>query len=65
VKDISAVLLQKQRDIERVRHEIEALRYVVPLLMDEPVLPVSEKEGAVAAVNRDRNRWPIELREMH
>jgi len=36
VKDAYAVLCQKERDLERVRKEIDSLLAVIPLL-DEPV----------------------------
>lgn len=35
MKDLNAVLRQKEEDLERVRKEILALRTVIPLLMDE------------------------------
>jgi hypothetical protein len=34
MKDLHQVLSQKQRDIERVRREIDALLFVIPLLTD-------------------------------
>jgi len=34
MKDLSQVLSQKERDIERVRREIEALQFVIPLLAE-------------------------------
>ena len=35
MKDLSQVLSQKERDIERVRREIEALQFVIPLLAED------------------------------
>ena len=35
MKDPSQVLSQKERDIERVRREIKALRFVIPLLAED------------------------------
>ena len=34
MKDLHQVLSQKQRDIERVRREIDALLFVIPLLVE-------------------------------
>jgi hypothetical protein len=35
MKDLSQVLKQKKMDLERVRKEIEALQFVIPLLADD------------------------------
>jgi hypothetical protein len=35
MNDLHQVLSQKQRDIERVRREIDALRFVIPLLAED------------------------------
>jgi hypothetical protein len=35
MKDPYQVLSQKERDIERVRKEIQALRFVIPLLAED------------------------------
>jgi len=35
MKDVYQVLSQKEGDIERVRKEIEALHFVIPLLAEE------------------------------
>jgi len=35
MKDLSQVLSQKEMDIERVRKEIKALRFVIPLLAED------------------------------
>ena len=35
MKDLHQVLSQKQRDIERVRREIDALLFVIPLLAED------------------------------
>lgn len=58
MKDLSEVLSQKERDIERVRREIEALQFVIPLLAEDadwienglaPPLSVSQFRGAGTA----------------
>ena len=35
MKDLYQVLSQKERDIERVRREIDALHFVIPLLAED------------------------------
>ena len=35
MKDLSQVLSQKEMDIERVRKEIKALHFVIPLLAED------------------------------
>ena len=35
MRDVHAVLFQKEHDLERVRKEVAALRTVIPLLDDE------------------------------
>jgi len=61
VKDIYAVLLQKEKDVERVRHEIESLRYVATILSDEMAV---EPERAQAAAVGTRNKWPLDMRDI-
>jgi hypothetical protein len=63
MKDISDVLLQKEQDLLRVRQEIEALRLVITLLLDE-------KPGRIAAGDPTPlpvrgNRWPLEIHGSH
>ena len=62
MKDIYAVLLQKERDVERVRHEIESLRYVATILTDE--MMALEPERAQAAAAGTRNKWPLDMRDI-
>ena len=56
VKDLYAVLVQKQDDIRRVRREIEALRFVIPLLADDPAPPLEPPRSAALT-----NKWPLEI----
>jgi hypothetical protein len=35
MKDVHAVLFQKQQEVERVRHEVQALLVVIPLLAND------------------------------
>ncbi|HVO80273.1 MAG TPA: hypothetical protein VMT28_06060 [Terriglobales bacterium] len=62
MKDLCVVLQQKERDILRVRLEIEALRAVIPLLSDEPGQSLA-KGGASPADPPQKNKWPLEVRE--
>jgi hypothetical protein len=39
MKDLHQVLSQKQRGIERVRRESDALLFVIPLLADDRIEP--------------------------
>ena len=60
MRNVHEVLQQKQLDLARVRQEVEALRYVVPMLreasgnhMDFPALEI-----------RQKNRWPLQIDEL-
>ena len=59
MKDAYAVLLQKERELQRVRSEVEALRSIVPLLADE--IPTSTVSFVDCAPD-DRNRWPLQMK---
>jgi len=63
MKDICYVLLKKEQDILRVRHEIEALRLVIPLLSDEK--PSRGAEGESILVPERNNRWPLQIPGLH
>jgi hypothetical protein len=67
MKDVYAVLHQKEIALARVREEIEALRFVIPLLEEET--PTQEDTphapavgDAPAAMSRRGNKWPLHLR---
>jgi hypothetical protein len=59
MKDPHQVLSQKERDIERVRKEIQALRFVIPLLAEDAdrielglAVPRSQfRENGIATAN--------------
>jgi len=40
MKDVRQLLFQKEKDLERVRHEVQALLTAIPLLADDD--PVAE-----------------------
>jgi hypothetical protein len=55
MRNVEEVLQQKELELTRVREEVEALRYVAPILA-EPAstqTPVSEL--------RRKNRWPLQI----
>lgn len=56
MKDPYAVLVQKEREMQRVRSEVEALRSIVPLLSEE-----APSDAASPAKPTDRNRWPLQM----
>jgi hypothetical protein len=61
MKDIYAVLLQKEHDLARVRQEVEALRCVVPLLAERDGDASDLHPLAMRPDLRPTNRWPLEL----
>ncbi len=42
MKDVNELLREKERDIERLRQEIEALRSSIPLLSSDDETPVDD-----------------------
>jgi hypothetical protein len=62
MKDLSQVLEQKETELERVRREIEALHFVIPLLAEDAdwiddwlALPASQLRGSGPASAKG---WP-------
>jgi hypothetical protein len=51
--DLYQVLRQKEMDLERVRNEIEALKFVIPLLREEA--DRTERVSPVSAVQSRRS----------
>ena len=59
MKDPYSVLLQKEREMQRVRTEVEALRSIAPLLAeDSPADSGDSHEDSLAT----RNRWPLQMK---
>jgi len=58
MKDPYAVLSQKEREMQRVRSEVEALRSIVPLLAEE----APATGGPADPSPSDRNRWPLQMK---
>ena len=56
MRDVYSVLRQKELDVQRVHREIEALRVVIPLLI-EPVKDMSRAESTPPP----NNRWPLNV----
>jgi hypothetical protein len=48
MKDLYQVLRQKELDIERIRKEIEALRFVTPLLSEDRAADKNARTSSVA-----------------
>lgn len=62
MRNLYEVLRQKEMDLERVRGEIEALRFIVPLLADGVDRPAPPAELA-RSTSPDNNRWPLKIDE--
>ena len=54
------VLREKEADLARVRHEVEALRRVAALLF-EPHDSLSDLPGCLWPTSPSKNRWPLEM----
>jgi hypothetical protein len=61
MKDVYAVLLQKEKDIARVRREIEALHLVASLISDDP--PQTSFTTDLSPSGRSANKWPLTVQE--
>lgn len=63
MKNIYEVLREKERDLARLRIEVEALRFVAPLLADrtgEPTDGPAERGPDLAwTPTLERNKWPL------
>jgi len=60
MRDLEQVLYEKEWELARVRHEVEALRLVLPLFMEQ-------QEAGEAPIEfpgneqMQKNRWPLQL----
>ena len=52
MKDLYQVLRQKELDLERIRKEIEALRFVTPLLSEDTEADKSTRPAATPSQSR-------------
>jgi hypothetical protein len=57
MKNVYEVLRQKEMDLTRVRQEVEALRYVAPLLSEES----EDQPQILESGARQENRWPLRI----
>ena len=60
MRNVHEVLQQKQMDLTRVRQEVEALRYVVPMLTEAS----GNQMGFPESEFRQKNRWPLQIEEL-
>jgi len=60
MRNLHQILREKEIDLERVRQEVEALRYVAPLLTEQKEVFEYEKESSRLGAPQ-RNRWPLEV----
>jgi len=60
MRNVREVLRQKELDLTRVRREVEALRYVAPMLVEAGNIPLPAPELEL----RQRNRWPLQISEL-
>lgn len=61
MRDLQEVLRQKEADLARVRHEVEALRCIAPLLFEQEDIQGNPDGQSWPAVLK--NRWPLELEQ--
>ena len=62
MRNLLEVLQEKETDLARVRQEVEALRFVAPLLFDRTD-QISNPAGLAWPETPPKNRWPLELGE--
>ena len=60
MRNLHQILREKELDLARVRQEVEALRFVAPLLSEQqealgPSIELSQPEAV------SRNRWPLNV----
>lgn len=60
MRNLIEVLREKETDLARVRQEVEALRFVAPLLFDRDEQFRSQPELSWAETP-PKNRWPLEV----
>jgi len=60
MKDVFAVLRQREMDLARVREEIDAIRLVIPLLIEERD-DAANATNVFSTYSRRDNKWPLEI----
>lgn len=54
MRTLEQILYEKELELARVRQQVEALKFIVPLLLE----PSEEASGNEPT---QRNRWPLQL----
>jgi hypothetical protein len=62
MRNLLEVLREKETDLARVRQEVEALRFVAPLLFDQGD-PFGAPPDLSWSEASPKNRWPLQLDE--
>jgi hypothetical protein len=60
MKNVFAVLREREMDLVRVRAQVEALRFVIPLLAEEEVSASAMKDVSTIS-SRYSNKWPLDV----
>jgi len=60
MQDVFAVLRQREMDLARVREEIDAIRLVIPLLIEEQD-DAANATNVFSTYSRCNNKWPLEI----
>lgn len=60
MKDVFAVLRQREMDLARVRKEVDAIRLVIPLLIEEQD-DAANTTSVFSTSSRCNNKWPLEI----
>jgi hypothetical protein len=60
MRNVHEVLRQKELDLTRVRQEVEALRYVAPMLTESRRSQTAPFESEFPKTNR----WPLQIEEL-
>ena len=56
--NIYHVLYQKEQELKRVRREVEVLRTVLPLLVEEPDIESVRGVAGATVIRFQRGSWP-------
>ncbi|MFZ0287344.1 MAG: hypothetical protein WAL32_19115 [Terriglobales bacterium] len=60
MRSLAEVLREKETDLARVRQEVEALRFVAPLLLETDDQFRHSLELSASEISA-KNRWPLEV----
>jgi hypothetical protein len=62
MKNVFAVLRERETDLARVREEIKALRFVIPLLAEESASAAPTMAEISTVPSQLGNKWPLDVR---